>query len=59
MMKRTGIPNGLSGVGLGREDIAALVSKAMPQKRLLDNSPRPVGKEDLEQLFRDAISYWS
>jgi alcohol dehydrogenase class IV len=59
MMKRTGIPNGLSGVGLGREDIAALVSKAMPQKRLLDNSPRPVGKEDLEQLFRDAIAYWS
>jgi len=58
MMKKTGIPNGLSGVGFGQGDIAALVAKTMPQKRLLDNSPRPVGKEDLEQMFREAFSYW-
>ena len=59
MMKKTGIPNGLSGVGFSREDIPALTAKAMPQKRLLDNSPRPVREEDVEQMFGDAIAYWS
>jgi alcohol dehydrogenase class IV len=58
MMKKTGIPNGLSGVGFGNGDVSALTAKAMPQKRLLDNSPRLVGKEDLEQMFREAIAYW-
>ena len=58
MMKKTGIPNGLSGVGFGFGDIPALVSKTMPQKRLLDNSPRQVSQEDLEKMFREAISYW-
>jgi hydroxyacid-oxoacid transhydrogenase len=59
MMKKTGIPNGLSGVGFGQGDVSELTAKAMPQKRLLDNSPQPVGKEDLEQMFRKAITYWS
>jgi len=58
MMKKTGIPNGLSGVGFGQEDLSALTAKAAPQKRLLDNSPRPVGKEDLERMFGEAIAYW-
>ncbi len=58
MMRKTGIPNGLSGVGFRCEDVAALTAKAMPQRRLLENSPRPVGKKDLEHLFREAIAYW-
>ncbi len=58
MMRTTGIPNGLSGVGFDHGDVAALTAKAMPQRRLLDNAPRMVGKEDLEHLFQGAIAYW-
>lgn len=58
MMKATGIPNGLSGLGYGTKDIPALAERAFPQKRLLDNGPRPVNMEDLIKLFEDAIRYW-
>ncbi len=58
MMRRTGIPNGLRGVGYGEEDVDALTDGAFPQKRLLDNAPCPVGRDDLAGLFRAAMSYW-
>src|SRR3546814_9218964 len=59
LMKATGIPNGLRGVGYSEEDLPKLVDKAFPQKRLLDNGPRPVSRENLEDLFRGAMSYRS
>lgn len=58
MMKQTGIPNGLSGVGYSEEDLTQLVEKAHAQQRLLVNSPKPAGKPELEGLFRDALRYW-
>lgn len=58
LMRATGIPNGLRGVGYSEEDLPKLVDKAFPQKRLLDNGPRPVSRDDLEGLFRGAMSYW-
>ena len=58
MMRVTGIPNGLSGVGYGPDDIPALTEGAFPQKRLLDNAPLPVSKDQLANLFRDSIRYW-
>ena len=58
MMKQTGIPNGLSGVGYSEEDLPQLVEKAHAQQRLLVNSPKPAGKPELEGLFRDALRYW-
>lgn len=58
MMKATGIPNGLSGVGYGPDDIDNLVAKAAPQRRLLDNAPLPVAEAELRQLFSDAMAYW-
>lgn len=58
LMKATGIPNGLRGVGYSEEDLPKLVDKAFPQKRLLDNGPRLVSRENLEDLFRGAMSYW-
>jgi len=57
-MKETGIPNGLAGVGYSEEDVPRLVEKAHAQQRLLVNSPKPVGKPELEALFRDAMRYW-
>ena len=57
-MRATGMPNGLSGVGYGPEDVAALVDRTYPQQRLLTNAPCPVDRDDLTALFRDALRYW-
>ena len=58
MMRNTGIPNGLSGVGYSNEDLDALTEKSYPQKRLIDNAPKPISREELKDIFRDAMSYW-
>ncbi|MBI4290705.1 MAG: iron-containing alcohol dehydrogenase [Betaproteobacteria bacterium] len=58
LMKTTGIPNGISGVGYDSGDIEALSEGAFAQQRLLTNSPRPIGKNDLAGLFSGAMRYW-
>jgi len=58
MMRQTGIPNGLRGVGYSADDLDALTDRALPQKRLLDNAPLPIDRAALKGLFRDALSYW-
>jgi alcohol dehydrogenase class IV len=58
LMRKTGIPNGLSGVGYGEDDVFTLADGAFQQKRLIDNAPRPVTLKDLEALFRAALIYW-
>ena len=58
LMKLTGIPNGIAGVGYHDADIGALCEGAFAQQRLLTNSPRPVDKNDLAGLFRGAMTYW-
>jgi len=58
LMRETAIPNGVSGVGYGEGDVAALSEGAFVQQRLLTNAPRDVGRGDLERLFRGAMRYW-
>jgi alcohol dehydrogenase class IV len=58
MMRQTGMPNGNRGVGYSEDDLEALTDRAFPQKRLLDNSPRPPDRDQLKELFRDSLSYW-
>jgi hydroxyacid-oxoacid transhydrogenase len=58
IMRRVGMPNGLSGVGLGPEDVDALVAGTLPQHRVTKLSPRPATAEHLRQLFLDAMRYW-
>lgn len=58
LMKATGIPNGISGVGYGEADVGALAAGAFSQQRLIKNAPRPIGREDLAHLFRGAMAYW-
>jgi len=58
MMKAAGMPNGVGGVGYGPADIGALTEGAFPQRRLLDNAPRAVGRDDLAGLYADAMRYW-
>ena len=58
MMRQTNMPNGLQDLGYTEEDLEALTEKAYPQKRLLDNAPLKVSREQLKELFRDAMRYW-
>ena len=57
-MKRLNIPNGLSAIGFTRDDIPHLVQGTVPQHRVIKLSPRPVGEEELTQIFQDAMVYW-
>ena len=58
LMQKTGVPNGLSAIGFGEEDIPALVEGTLPQHRVTKLSPRPADEQDLEALFQDAMKYW-
>ncbi|MFQ5938195.1 MAG: hydroxyacid-oxoacid transhydrogenase [Acidiferrobacterales bacterium] len=58
MMRQTGMPNGISGVGYNEQDIPALAEGAIVQQRLLKNAPIEVQKKDLETLYRGGFSYW-
>ncbi|MGA0156921.1 MAG: hydroxyacid-oxoacid transhydrogenase [bacterium] len=58
MMKDTGIPNGLQGVGYGRDDLEDLTERSYAQKRLIDNAPCPVSREQMKELFENSLSYW-
>jgi len=54
----TAMPNGLAGAGYDAGDIPALTEGACPQRRLLDNAPCAIGRDELSGLFQDALSYW-
>jgi hydroxyacid-oxoacid transhydrogenase len=58
LMRRTGMPNGLSAVGFGPEDVDQLVTGTLPQHRVTKLSPRPASAEDLRQLFLDSLTCW-
>ena len=57
-MQRLNIPNGLSGIGYLKDDIPQLVEGTLPQHRVIKLSPRPVDREELTQIFEDAMLYW-
>jgi alcohol dehydrogenase class IV len=58
MMKSTGIPNGLNGVGYTADDLEDLTDSAFPQKRLIDNAPMSITRGQLKDLFKKALKYW-
>lgn len=58
LMKASGIPNGVGGVGYGAGDIGALIEGTLPQQRLLKNAPMEIGAEQLQAMFEGALSYW-
>jgi alcohol dehydrogenase class IV len=58
LMRATGMPNGLQGVGYGPDDIEALAAGSLPQRRLLDNAPLEIDRDVLIELYRGALSYW-
>ena len=58
IMRKVEMPNGLSAVGYGPNDVDKLVAGTLPQHRVTKLSPRPVGAEDLKQLFLDSLTLW-
>ena len=58
MMRATGAPNGVAGVGFVAADVPALATSAAAQRRLLDNAPLPVDETTLAALFAGALQYW-
>ena len=58
MMKQLEMPNGLSAVGFTEDDIPGLVEGTLPQHRVTKLSPRPAERDDLEAMFRDAMTAW-
>ena len=58
LMRQTGMPNGLSAVGYGPDDVEQLVAGTLPQHRVTKLSPRPASADDLRQLFLDSMTCW-
>ena len=58
LMRATGMPNGLGGVGYAEADLPALTDGAFPQQRLLQNAPREMTRPVLQDLFRAGLRYW-
>jgi hydroxyacid-oxoacid transhydrogenase len=58
LMRATGMPNGLSSIGYGVDDIDMLVKGTLPQHRVTKISPRPVDAESLAHLFRESMTLW-
>jgi hydroxyacid-oxoacid transhydrogenase len=58
LMRRTGMPNGLSAVGYSPADVDRLVEGTLPQHRVTKLSPRPAGADDLRALFLESMTLW-
>lgn len=58
LMRATGVPNGISGVGFGTSDARRLAQSAVRQARAISNAPRVAGLDDIQGLYEAAVSYW-
>ena len=58
LMRKLGLPNGLSAVGYTSDDIPALVDGTLPQHRVTNLSPRHAGAEELARLFEKSMTLW-
>lgn len=58
LMRQTGVPNGLSGVGFGVGDVKALAASSIRQTRAINNAPKVANQSDMESIYGNSISYW-
>lgn len=58
LMRATGMPNGVAGVGYDNSDLDALAQGTFAQQRLIRNSPKPMTVVSLRELFAGAMNYW-
>jgi hydroxyacid-oxoacid transhydrogenase len=52
---RSFVPDGLSAVGYSNSDVDMLIKGTLPQKKVLDVSPRQPKPEDLGLLFERSM----
>ncbi|MCP4188767.1 MAG: iron-containing alcohol dehydrogenase [Gammaproteobacteria bacterium] len=57
LMKQTDMPNGLSGLGFGADDIKPLAASSIRQGRAIANAPRETNLQDIENIYAAALSY--
>lgn len=57
-MHRLGVPNGLKTLGFSHEDIPGLVRGTLPQRRVLNLSPRHVDEKELYHLFEQTYELY-
>jgi len=50
------VPDGLRGVGYGPGNIDALVKGTLPQRKVIDVSPRQPSPDDLHRLLTDSLT---
>ena len=55
-MLKMKIPNGISALGFGSEDVDDLIKGTMPQRRVLDLSPVEVTEEVVGDLFMNSMT---
>lgn len=58
LIRQIDVPNGLSAVGYGVDDVDNLVEGTLPQHRVTKLSPRPAGAAELRRLFLDSMTLW-
>jgi hydroxyacid-oxoacid transhydrogenase len=58
LLRRLGMPNGLSAVGYGPDDLDDLVAGTLPQHTVTKLSPRPASAADLRGMFRESMTLW-
>ncbi len=58
LMRGTGVPNGISGVGFAVADTRRLAQSAIRQTRAINNAPRVADMDDIQRLYEAAVSYW-
>ena len=58
LMRDVGIPNGLTAVGYGEHDVAALIDGTLKQPRLLSGAPRTVGAAELDRILKESMHIW-
>ncbi len=58
LMRCTHMPNGLSELGFGVDQVSELAASSIRQKRAIANAPRESNLQDMEIIYADAMSYW-
>lgn len=58
LMRDTGMPNGLTGIGFDASSVPALAASSYRQKRAIANAPRESNLVDMENMYRGALAYW-
>lgn len=58
LMRETHMPNGLEALGFKASQVEALTQSSIRQARAIANAPREANAVDIENLYKDALSYW-